>query len=64
MLQRPFPKLKKHSPTRLYMIYPRVQSVALVCIEIDKKMAPQGGIVHCRHHHEKAKSFCHAGLLA
>jgi hypothetical protein len=30
-LQRPFPKLKKHSPTNIYMLYPMVQSVALVC---------------------------------
>jgi hypothetical protein len=50
MLQTSFSKLKKHSPTRLHMIYPMVQSVALVCVEIDKKMAPQQGIVHCHHH--------------
>jgi hypothetical protein len=49
MLQRPFPKLKKHSPTRLYMLYPMVQSVVLVCVEKVKKMTPQGGIVHCHH---------------
>jgi hypothetical protein len=61
MLQRPFPKLKKHGPTRLYMLYPMVQSVALVCVEKVKKMTPQGGIVHCRHH-EKAESFCRAAV--
>ena len=44
MLQTSFPKLKKHHPTRLYMLYPMVHSVALVCIEIDKQMPPQG---HC-----------------
>jgi hypothetical protein len=44
MLQRPFPKLKKHSPTNVYMLYQMVQSVALVCVEIDKKMPPQW---HC-----------------
>jgi hypothetical protein len=43
-LQRPFPKLKKHHPTNLYMLYPMTQSVALVCVEIDKQMPPQG---HC-----------------
>jgi hypothetical protein len=43
-LKRPFPKLKKHSPTRLYMLYPMAQSVVLVCVEIDKKMAPQGAM--------------------
>ena len=51
MLQRPFPKLKKHHPTRLYMLYPMLQSVALVCIEIDKQMPPQWhcplSIFHC-----------------
>jgi hypothetical protein len=47
MLQRPFPKLKKHGPTNLYMLYRMVQSVWLVCVEIDKQMTPQGGIVHC-----------------
>ena len=30
MLQRPFSKLKKHGPTNLYMLYPMVQSVALI----------------------------------
>jgi hypothetical protein len=29
-------KLKKHGPTNLYMLYPMVQSVALVCVEIEK----------------------------
>jgi hypothetical protein len=43
-LQRPFPKLKKHHPTNLYMLYPMAQSVLLVCIEIDKKMTLQW---HC-----------------
>jgi hypothetical protein len=47
MLQTSFPKLKKHHSTRLYMIYPMMQSVLLVCVEIDKQMPLQGGIVHC-----------------
>ena len=47
MLQTSFPRLKKHHPTRLYMLYPIMQSVLLVCVEIDKQMPPQGGIVHC-----------------
>mgnify|MGYP006313175803 CR=1 FL=1 len=55
MLQTSFSKLKKHHPTRLYMIYPMVQSVARFGVEIDKKMASQGGIVH-GHHHPKTKS--------
>jgi hypothetical protein len=42
MLQRPFSKLEKHSPTRLYMLYPMVQSVVLVCVEKVKKKALQG----------------------
>ena len=41
MLQTSFPKLKKHHPTNVYMLYPMVQSFALVFIEIDKKMPPQ-----------------------
>jgi hypothetical protein len=44
MPRRPFSKLKKHGPTNLYMIYPMAQSVALVCVEIDKKMPLQW---HC-----------------
>ena len=36
-----FPKLKKHSPTNFYMLYPMVQSVALVCLEINKKLTLQ-----------------------
>ena len=44
MLQRPFPKLKKHHPTNLYMLYPMAQSVGLVCVEMDKQMPPQW---HC-----------------
>jgi hypothetical protein len=44
MPQRPFSKLKKHAPTNLYMLYPMAQSVALFCIEIDKKMPLQW---HC-----------------
>ena len=47
MLQTSFPKLKKHHPTRLYMLYPMMQSVLLVCVEKVKKMAAQGDIVHC-----------------
>jgi hypothetical protein len=42
MLQTSFPKLKKHHPTNLYMLYPMMQSVLLVCVEIDKKMPSQG----------------------
>ena len=41
MLQRPFPKLKKHGPTNLYMLYRMVQSVWLVCVEKVKKMTLQ-----------------------
>jgi hypothetical protein len=44
MPQTSFSKLKKHSPTTLYMLYPMAQSVALFCIEIDKKMPLQW---HC-----------------
>jgi hypothetical protein len=44
MLHTSFPKLKKHHPTRLYMIYPMAQSVSCVCVEKDKKKALQG---HC-----------------
>jgi hypothetical protein len=44
MLQTSFSKLEKHHPTPLYMLYPMVQSVALVCVEIEKKMPPQW---HC-----------------
>jgi hypothetical protein len=44
MLQTSFPKLKKHHPTRLYMLYPMMQSVACVCVEKDKKKELQG---HC-----------------
>jgi hypothetical protein len=44
MLQTPFLKVKKHPPTNLFMLYPMVQSVALVCVEIDKKMPLQW---HC-----------------
>jgi hypothetical protein len=50
MLQTPVPKLKTHPPTNVYMIYPMVQSVLLVCVEKVKKMAPQRGIVHHGHH--------------
>jgi hypothetical protein len=58
MLQTSFSKLEKHSPTRLYMIYPMVQSVVLVCVEKVKKMTPQR---HCPLssssiiHHPKSK---------
>jgi hypothetical protein len=41
MLQTSFAKLKKRSPTNLYMLYPMMQSVVLVYVEIDKKMPPQ-----------------------
>jgi hypothetical protein len=49
MLQTSFLKVKKHPPTNLYMFFPMAQSVWLVCVEIDKKMPPQQGIVHHRH---------------
>jgi hypothetical protein len=41
---RPFPKLKKHHPTNLYMLYPMAQSIALNFVEKVKKMTPQK---HC-----------------
>jgi hypothetical protein len=41
MLQTSFPKLEKHPPTRLYMLYPMVQSVARFRVEIDKQMTLQ-----------------------
>jgi hypothetical protein len=44
MLQTSFPKLKKHHPTNLYMLYPMMQSVAHVCVEKVKKMPSQW---HC-----------------
>jgi hypothetical protein len=40
----PFPKLEKHLPINLYMLYPMAQSVARVCVEIDNKKALQR---HC-----------------
>jgi hypothetical protein len=46
MQKTSFSKLEKHSPTRLYMLYPMVQSVALVCVEIDKKLTLQRGVLH------------------
>jgi hypothetical protein len=58
MLQTPFLKAKKHGPTHLYVIYPMIQSVALVCVEIDKKMPLQQ---HVHGHHPKTKS--HFGSL-
>jgi hypothetical protein len=61
MLQTSISKLNKHSTTHLYMLYPMVQSVALVFVEKVKKM-PLQGHVHC-HHHPKTKSFWHAGPL-
>jgi hypothetical protein len=44
MLQTSFSKLKKHSPTNLYMLYPMAQSFGLVCVEMDKQMPLQW---HC-----------------
>jgi hypothetical protein len=41
---RPLPKLKKHHPTNLYMLYPMAQSVALFLVENVKKMTLQK---HC-----------------
>jgi hypothetical protein len=64
MLQTSFSELKTHHPTNLYMLYPMMQSVFLVCVKKVKKMAPQGGMVHCHHPSsifQKAKSFWHAG---
>jgi hypothetical protein len=43
-LKRPFPKLKKHHPTILYMRYLMMQSVARFGVEIDKKLTLQR---HC-----------------
>jgi hypothetical protein len=63
-LKRPFPKLKKHHPTNLYMLYPMAQSAACVCVEKDKKMAPQGGIVHCHHHPFLVPQHLSVSLLA
>jgi hypothetical protein len=56
MPQRPFPKLKKHSPTNVYMLYPMAQSVALVCVEIDKKMPSQGRCPLPSSHHPSSKN--------
>jgi hypothetical protein len=52
MPQRQFSKLKKHGPTNIYMLYLMAQSVALFCIEIDKKMplqwhCPSSLEIHC-----------------
>jgi hypothetical protein len=44
MLKTSFLKLEKHSPTRLYMIYPMLQSVARFCVEKEKKLILQR---HC-----------------
>jgi hypothetical protein len=44
MLQTSFPKLEKHHPTNLYMLYPMAQSVAQFGVEIDKKTPLQW---HC-----------------
>jgi hypothetical protein len=52
----PFPKLEKHLPTNLYMLYPMAQSIARVCVEIDNKKAR---IVH-RHHHHHPFFWCAA----
>jgi hypothetical protein len=41
---RPLPKLKKHHPTNLYMLYPMAQSVVHILVEKIKKMTPQK---HC-----------------
>jgi hypothetical protein len=41
MLQTSFPKLKKHHPTHIYMLYPMAQSVVLICVEIDKELTLQ-----------------------
>jgi hypothetical protein len=62
MLQTSFSKLKKHTPTNIYIIYPMSQSVAQFHVEIDKEMPPQGH-VHCHHRHPKTKSFWCAGPL-
>jgi hypothetical protein len=37
------------------MLYPMVQSVALIFVEKVKKMPSQWHIVHCHHHHPKNK---------
>jgi hypothetical protein len=43
-LQRPFSKLKKRSPTNLYMLYLMVQSVALVCVGKETRKGHSNGI--------------------
>jgi hypothetical protein len=43
-LQTSFPKLKKHSPTHLYMLYPMLQRFVRECVEIDMKRPSE---VHC-----------------
>jgi hypothetical protein len=64
MLQTSFPKMKKHHPTNLYMLYPMAQSIAYVCVEIDKQMPPQGGIVHCHHPSSTIQKQNHFGARA
>jgi hypothetical protein len=64
MLQRPFSKLEKHSPTGLYMLYPMVQSVVLVCVEKVKKKALQGHSPLSSSHHPSSKKQNHFGTQA
>jgi hypothetical protein len=67
MLQTSFPKLKTHHPTNLYMLYPMMQSVLLVCVEKVKKMTPQARalsmVIITSSPSKKSKSFRRAGLL-
>jgi hypothetical protein len=51
MPQTSFSKLKKHSPTTLYMLYPMAQSVALIFVEKVKKKALQGHSPLSSSHH-------------
>ena len=41
ILKTIFPKLKKHSPTNLYMLYPMIQSAVLDSVERDVKSPPE-----------------------
>jgi hypothetical protein len=64
MLQTSFPKLKKHHPTRLYMLYPMAQSVAQFGVEIDKKMPLQWHLSIVIIHRPSSKNKNHFGARA
>jgi hypothetical protein len=61
-LQRPFSKLKKNSHTNLYMLYPIVQSVALVCVE-SRHGKGAGRALFCSLSSSKKNSFSFAELF-